>query len=79
MQIKRTHVYQLVAACFGTGAGGAFRMKCVLADGVGGTPSAQLGVAFGRAVHLGLAPAKQTEGLIQALVVQAMQLWSCVR
>lgn len=68
MQIKRTHVYQLVAACFGYGSWEAFRMKCVLADRVGGTPSAQLGAPLGRAVQMGLAPAKQTEGLIQALL-----------
>jgi hypothetical protein len=66
--VKRTHVYQLVATCFGYGSWEAFRIKCVLADGVGGPPSVQLGTLLGRAVQLGLASNKQTEALIQALL-----------
>ncbi len=68
VQVRRTHLYQLVAAAFGYGSWESLRWQAVLTDKVGTIPTLSPGPLVGRAIQLGYGADGQSEPVVSALV-----------
>ena len=80
VQVKRSHVHELLAAAFGYSSWAAFRSESLLADaGVGDTLASKSPQLIGRAVQLGYGQAESVL-LADAVVALAMaRQVSCIR
>lgn len=70
LRIKRSHVYQLVASAFGYGSWAAFRLHCVLANGIGTQPPSKNSAVLGRALQLEMGAIQPVTLAIETLLAE---------